>query len=335
MNSQGLLRREHFSLGLKLYMNSGLPSSRLFARLRPNSNLIGAERRSQHIDNGMTKITIQTIFEAPQAEPLADFLARTSGLSKGKIKDAMAKGAVALKKQNRGQLRRARRATSLLQRGDYLELHYDEAILTLVPAPAVCLSDQQHYSVWHKPSGLLAQGNAWGDHVSLLRQVELFFQPPREAFLVHRLDREVAGVMLIAHTRMAAARLSELFQQQRLQKYYRAEIRGDIRTRALHGTITIPLDGRACLSEYRCLAYQPETNSSWVEIRIGSGRRHQIRRHFEQIGFPILGDPRYGQANKNEEGLKLWAVSLEFVCPFQNKTVRFELPTAPSPDKQA
>jgi len=68
----------------------------------------------------------------------------------------------------------------------------------------------------------------FGDHCSLLRQAELFFKGSRKVFLVHRIDREADGVMLIAHTKEAAARLSELFQKKLIAKEYHVVVLGDL-----------------------------------------------------------------------------------------------------------
>ena len=125
--------------------------------------------------------------------------------------DAMIKGAVRAKGK-KGGMRRLRRAKTVLKAGDKIEFYYDEKLLSLSPQSSVCLDDRIHYTVWYKPPGLLAQGTAFGDHCSLARQAELLF-PSRPSFLVHRLDREAEGLMLLAHSRAAAAKLSELFQK--------------------------------------------------------------------------------------------------------------------------
>ena len=74
---------------------------------------------------------------------------------------------------------------------------------------------------------------------------------------------------------------------------------------------------------YETVSYDPERNTSVVDVTIKTGRFHQIRRHFDMIGFPVMGDPRYGTGNKNSSGMKLEAVSLEFRCPFGRQQVRF------------
>ncbi len=255
--------------------------------------------------------------QAGQTEAACSFLASRTGMSKLKIKDAMNKGAVWIKKK--GRMQRLRKATALLHASDYIELHFDGKLLALKPPVPTLISDQEHYSVWYKPAGLMAQGTMFGDHCSLLRQAELFFKGMRKTFLVHRIDREADGVMIIAHTKEAAARLSELFRKNRVEKRYRIEVLGDLAEKGESGNITLPLDGKESLTEYGGASYNRAENSSVADVIIRTGRTHQIRRHFAMIGHPVMGDPKYGQGNKNREGMKLTAVSLKFRCPFSRK----------------
>ena len=255
---------------------------------------------------------------------VVDLLAERSGLSKMKIKDAMIKGAVWLKRSNK-KMKRLRRATAELQAGDQLELHYDEKLLLIDPPQATCISDQSRYSVWFKPAGLLAQGTLYGDHCSLTRQAELYFKPIREIFLVHRLDREASGLMLLAHSKDAAAKLSHLFQNNQVIKHYRVEILGNLAAEKNQGKITLPLDGKSAVTEYQATAFNPESNTSTVDVIIHTGRLHQIRRHFEAIGYPVMGDPKYGTGNKNIEGMQLQATGLRFRCPFSQQEMEFSI----------
>ena len=250
-----------------------------------------------------------------------DFLAAKTGLSKMKVKDAMNKGAVWIKKKGRRQ--RLRKATTLLQTGAHIEMHYDEGLLSLVPPQPSLIRDQVHYSAWLKPSGLMAQGTMFGDHCSLLRQAELFFQMKRPVFLVHRLDRESDGIMLIAHSKEAAAKLSELFQKKEIIKEYRVEVLGNLGEPGRKGTIDLQLDSKSAATDYEVISYDPERNISTVSAYIRTGRLHQIRRHFDMIGHPVMGDPKYGKGNKNKEGMKLTAASLKFRCPFSLREVEF------------
>ena len=88
--------------------------------------------------------------------------------------------------------------------------------------------------------------------------------------------------------------------------------------------IDLALDGKPALTEVTVDDYDQQTHTSRVFIVIRTGRKHQIRRHFEMIGYPVMGDPRYGKGNKNEDGMQLAATALEFQCPFTNKKLVFE-----------
>jgi len=252
-----------------------------------------------------------------------DFLASKTDLSKMKVKDAMNKGAVWIKKK--GKMQRLRKATTLLQTGTHIEIHYDEGLLSLVPPQPSLISDQVHYSAWRKPSGLMAQGTMFGDHCSLLRQAELFFQMKRPVFLVHRLDRESDGIMLIAHSKEAAAKLSEIFRKKEIIKEYRVEVLGSLGEQGVKGTIDLPLDRKSAVTEYVVLSHDFQKNTTTVSAFIKTGRLHQIRRHFDMIGHPVMGDPKYGKGNKNREGMKLTAVSLKFKCPFSHRELEFSI----------
>jgi tRNA pseudouridine32 synthase/23S rRNA pseudouridine746 synthase len=259
--------------------------------------------------SSMEKFVMKKTIGPNIAGKVSEFLASESGLSRGRIKDAMNKGAVWVGKE-KGSLRRLRKATAMLHTGLRIEFHYDEKLLALKPPQARLLEDRKDYSVWHKPAGLMAQGTMYGDHCSLLRQVELLFGNKREFFLVHRLDREAEGLMLVAHTRKAAAELSEIFRKNLIVKKYRVEVNGNLAERSRKGTIDLPLDGKTALTEYEVESYDPLKKTTMADITIKTGRLHQIRRHLDMIGFPVIGDQKYGKGNKNSEGMQLVAYSM-------------------------
>lgn len=271
----------------------------------------------------MRRFTRKVSVEEPDASA-ADVLAAGSGLSKTKVKDAMVKGAAWIRKK--GKTRRIRKATASVSAGDILELHYDEAILAAIPPEPRLIADEGGYSVWFKPAGLMAQGTMYGDHCSLMRQAELFFANKRKVHLVHRLDREAAGIMLLAHTREAAAGLSLLFRDNLIVKGYRAEVLGEVGAVGHKGVIDMPLDGKEARTVFTVLSYEPPKDVSLVDVMIETGRLHQIRRHFDMIGHPVMGDPRYGTGNKNREGLQLVAYRLSFRCPLRGRQVGYKAP---------
>ncbi len=253
--------------------------------------------------------------------PVCDLLAVHTGLSKTCLKDAMNKGALWLSRKGQGRIR-LRKATFRLQKGDALELNYDPNVLSLEPPTAFCLKDFDAYSIWFKPANLLTQGTEFGDHASLLRQVELFFTPRRQVFPVHRLDREVSGLIMVAHTRQAAGLLSGLFQKHEVIKRYRAEVLG--LPAHEQGVIQNSLDGKEARTRYRVLTRQPDANTALLEVEIETGRLHQIRRHLANIGHPVMGDPRYGKGNKDGNPLRLVACGLQWVCPFSHGLEKLE-----------
>ena len=245
-------------------------------------------------------------------------LAKLSGLPKQRIKDAMTKGAVILKRK---QDKRLRRAKETLLAGDQLSLCYDEKILALIPSKgAYCLSRSKTYSVWYKPAGLMSQGTAFGDHLALQRLVEIEFNCP--VFLVHRLDRETSGIMLFAHTKSTAAKLSEMFEQHQIEKIYHASVLGHTNEK---GSISEPLDNKSAITHYERIGYDPIPNQSQLRIRLKTGRLHQIRRHLASINHPVMGDPRYGSGNKNSDGLQLVAKELSFRCPETGHIVSYKI----------
>ena len=85
-----------------------------------------------------------------------------------------------------------------------------------------------------------------------------------------------------------------------------------------------PLDGRQASSRIRTLDYDPERDLSLLDVSIDSGRKHQIRRHLADAGFPVAGDRLYGN-NDQSLDLQLTAMSLSFTCPFSHVEKSYRL----------
>jgi tRNA pseudouridine32 synthase/23S rRNA pseudouridine746 synthase len=266
---------------------------------------------------------------AGESRTACELLAEESGLSKLRIKDAMQKGAVWLARPGTPE-KRLRRVRTVLRAGDVVALYYDGELLARVPPRAECRQDAGRFSVWFKPAGLMSQGTRFGDHCSLLREAEIFLRPRRAAFLVHRLDREASGLVVIAHDHAAAAAFSRIFAERRVVKRYRVEIRGRIGAESDSGRIDLPLDGKPAVTEYAVVSHDAAAGVSVVAVVLQTGRKHQIRRHFALAGFPVMGDPLYGEHNRNTTGLKLTATGLEFICPFTGQSLKFLLPGDPA-----
>ncbi|MEX2474880.1 RluA family pseudouridine synthase [Marinobacter sp.] len=265
---------------------------------------------------------MRTIVDLTLKKPqiAVDALSDATGLSKQRIKDAMAKGAC--RWTLKGKQIRLRKAKREVKAGTRLQLFYDDIVLARQPEPAELLVDLGAYSLWFKPHGLLAQGSQWGDHCSLLRLAEVRFNKP--CFLVHRLDADAAGLMLIAHDSKAAAALSECFAGRALRKVYHARVSGQLEAQAL--TVNTPVDDKEAISHITTLKTGVPDDSTVVEVTIETGRKHQIRRHLAGLGYPIIGDRLYG--SESERPLQLVAVELEFSCPLTRKQRLLRLPDA-------
>lgn len=272
----------------------------------------------------MQIIQLKRIIGPDDPDTICDALALHSGLSKGRIKKAISCGAVWLYR-SKAKSRRIRRATTRVKQGDRISLYYDELILSQVPPCAHCIRDMKAYSVWFKPANLMTQGTRFGDHSALTRQVEQYFTPRRKVFLVHRLDRETSGLVITAHNRRSAALLSEMFRSRKVQKTYLAWVLGDLGSTKSEGTIDLPLDARQAVTRYALKQFDAHKNQSLVQVTPVTGRRHQIRRHFNMIGHPVMGDPCYGRGNKTQSGLQLTAVGLAFECPLGNGLIKITI----------
>jgi tRNA pseudouridine65 synthase len=167
----------------------------------------------------------------------------------------------------------------------------------------------------------------------------------RRVIPVHRLDAPTSGVMMYAFSSAAAKGLSRLFVERQVKKVYRAVVRGFVDEA---GVIDLPLDSRAGLveaqTEYRRLGLvefpfavgkrYSSARYSWVEAEPITGRWHQIRRHFDQISHPLLGDIEHGDSHHNRffrdhlkiVGLCLRAQKLSFQHPWTSEPMYFEAP---------
>jgi 23S rRNA pseudouridine955/2504/2580 synthase len=197
--------------------------------------------------------------------------------------------------------------------------------------------------VLNKPAGLPVQGGR-GTGASLDRLLAGEYSPP--PFLVHRLDRDTSGVILVARTREAAARFSRFFAEKSretgkrapgMRKCYLALCAG--RPLRDSGLITLDLEVRGKVrnsgTAWRLAA--EGGGFSLLELEPGTGRTHQIRRHLALTGNPVLGDDKYGDFALNkklrrERGLKrLLLHASRLVIPPELAGFPLDV-TAPLPD---
>lgn len=197
-----------------------------------------------------------------------------------------------------------------------------------------------------KPAGLLTQPDRNTDE-SLIDQTRQWikekYNKPNNIFLglVHRLDRNVSGVVLFARTSKAASRLSKQFREGTPKKLYRAIVLGKLKEehttlvhylrkeKSLRATVFPRETPTAKRSELSYEVINSLENKSLLEVSLSTGRFHQIRAQMAFIGHPIIGDVKYGAPEPlpNQE-IALYAHKLVFSHPVSNEEITL---TAPEP----
>ncbi|MEA2640194.1 MAG: rRNA synthase [Chloroflexota bacterium] len=206
------------------------------------------------------------------------------------------------------------KAAARLQEGDRLEIRPVAAHALLEPDPTITLDvlhEDAAIVVLDKPAGLVvhpAPGHESGTlvHALLARFPEL--QDPtgqKRPGIVHRLDKDTSGVMVVGKTPEAVAFLQRQMQQGKIHKRYRLLVVGTIqedegiieapigRDRVNRQKMAVRADGRTARTEFRVLERLP--GFTYVDAGLPSGRTHQLRVHFGYIGHPVAGDRTYGR----------------------------------------
>ena len=156
--------------------------------------------------------------------------------------------------------------------------------------------------------------------------------------IIHRLDKDTSGVLIIAKNDMAHINISNQIKNRQTKKIYIALVRGVIKEN--EATIDMPIgrstkdrkkmavtkDGKEAVTHFKVL--KRYDNFTLLEIKIDTGRTHQIRVHMAEIGYPIVGDYVYSNGKNpfNIEGQMLHAKQIEFVHPRTGKNMKIEAP---------
>ena len=247
-----------------------------------------------------------------------------------------------------------------------LEPHLDESDAEMIQRAVIYRDD--HIIAINKPPGLPSQGGSGlaDRHVDALAEA-LKFGLPDKPKLVHRLDKDTSGVLLLARTNRAVRELSEAFRSRTTRKIYWAAVAGVPSPRKgtiRYGLVKAPGHGGRGEGE-KMIAVHPSkvnetegakrattdyavmenlgTRVAWVGLVPITGRTHQLRAHMAEIGHPIVGDGKYGGSGQENLGdgwgaqlggeisrkLHLHARSLSFDHPVTGKRITI---TAPLPD---
>jgi len=216
------------------------------------------------------------------------------------------------------------------------------------------LYEDEHMLVVNKPAGMVVHPGA-GVHGGTLVNALLGYS--EETFrsladegrpgIVHRLDKETSGLLLVAKNRKATEKLSKSFANRKVEKYYVALVRGHLRVGK--GTLESYI-GRSKENRQRMASYEEDDGSgklaithykvmaqnngaSLLKVKIDTGRTHQIRVHMSAMGFPVIGDKFYGnkrlEMNDSPGRHQLHAWRLRIAHPITGEPLEF---TAPLPE---
>jgi len=211
--------------------------------------------------------------------------------------------------------------------------------------PVEILYEDEAVIAINKPAGLTVHAGAGAHSGTLVNRLVHHFESLSKVGgdlrpgIVHRLDRGTSGVLLVARTDQAHRALADQFAKRTTEKIYLALVQGVVR--ADSGRITKPIardpvrrtrmtarlgHGRDALTDYHVL--KRFEKSTLLEIRIGTGRTHQIRAHMASIGHPVAGDRLYGARPADRIFLHAWRIG--FTSPAGGERVTVE---APLPDE--
>jgi 23S rRNA pseudouridine955/2504/2580 synthase len=193
--------------------------------------------------------------------------------------------------------------------------------------------------ILNKPTGLAVQGGS-GIKDSIDARLPLLAERGETLKLVHRLDKDTSGALLIARNREAAALFSKSFARKTTQKLYWAllvgvpemkegEIQGALEKQGSQEKMQLSEDGKAAVTRYRVLEALGD-RLCWVEMEPVTGRTHQLRAHAAAMGHPILGDGKYGGKHAFLDGMelpkKLHLHAHRLIVPEQNIDISAPLP---------
>jgi len=194
--------------------------------------------------------------------------------------------------------------------GDVVEVAAQKPALPVAPedVPFAVVLEDEHLIVIDKPAGVVVHpgaGNTSGTLAQALAGRIAGGTDPERQGIVHRLDRDTSGLLVVARSELVHAQLQQVIRDRAMARRYLALVDG--RPSALAGTIDAPLGRdrsnrtavstatdrpRPAITHFAIIEALPST--TLLEVRLETGRTHQIRAHMAAIGHPVCGDPRYG-----------------------------------------
>lgn len=210
--------------------------------------------------------------------------------------------------------------------------------------PLAIVYEDSDLLIVNKPAGLVVHPGAGCNEGTLTNALfhydpELIFLP--RAGLIHRLDKDTSGLLIVARTLKSYTALVKALQNREITREYQAIVKGKL---IAGGTFNLPIgrhpkhrtqmtvlsSGKMAVTHYWILKRFEQY--TLVQVRLETGRTHQIRVHFSHAKHPLLGDPIYGKFNPNFPDFKrqaLHAYRLSFIHPTHGKQIEQEIPLPP------
>lgn len=190
--------------------------------------------------------------------------------------------------------------------------------------------DDDYLTVINKPAGISVSGNQYRTIQNAIID-QLPFSSQSDALNwpkpVHRLDNQTSGLLIIAKTAKAIVALGNMFKENKIHKTYHAIVCGQLKG---GGVINSPIDDLASETSYETLKIVSSLKNkfvSLVKVSPKTGRTHQIRKHLQSIGHPIMGDKLYGEAKNvlKGKGLFLTSTGVSFSHPIKKNEITIEI----------
>jgi 23S rRNA pseudouridine1911/1915/1917 synthase len=194
--------------------------------------------------------------------------------------------------------------------------------------------------VIEKPAGLLTMSTEREKSKTAYAELRAYLnnrRPPEKLFIVHRLDREASGLLVFAKSPEAKERLQDQFKDHSAGRRYVAVVEGVepqneftlrsyLAENKAYRVYSTPNknEGSLAITHVRVLARKRK--STLLEVRLETGKKHQIRVHLSERGHPIIGDKNYGSSNNVLRRLALHGAHLAFKHPISGKPMAFDSP---------
>lgn len=209
----------------------------------------------------------------------------------------------------------------------------------------IVLYEDNHLLIINKPSGWLSQGDKTGDRTAVefaMTYIKEKYNKPGKVFLhpVHRLDRPASGALILSRTTKGLQRMNEVFKSNKIEKIYHMVTSGKILNedgvlinyliKDAKNNYVKCLDKSAPNAKKAILSYKvlmDMDKKTLIEVRLETGRSHQIRTQMAHIGLPIVGDTKYGSPIQiDDQSIALHSFSMQFVHPIKLEALAIQAP---------